>query len=171
MAGPSKVEFPGQKRQRLRMRGTKRAGKNVQQRLRKNLDVLIESPESVLPELRWKGKLAWGRTDPVTKTLKEISKVLDKRHHIHWLNKRMMGKRGDPIAKAWAGALAAAHDDDTVVSGGGGADVDPSGAATANPQQKGMIYLPFWWALRNIKAAAILSISCLLILFFLPAFI
>ena len=117
MAGPSKVEFPGQKRQRLRMRGTKRAGKNVQQRLRKNLDVLIESPESVLPELRWKGKLAWGRTDPVTKTLKEISKVLDKRHHIHWLNKRMMGKRGDPIAKAWAGALAAAHDDDISLVG------------------------------------------------------
>ncbi|HIA89992.1 MAG TPA: hypothetical protein EYO09_02725 [Candidatus Poseidoniales archaeon] len=111
MAGPSKVEFPGQKQQRLRLRGTKRASQNVQQRLRKNLDMLVATPEVALPEMRWDGRLPWGRTDPVTKTLREIAKVLDKRHYISWLNKRMMSKRGDAVAKAWAGALAAAHED------------------------------------------------------------
>ncbi len=117
MAGPSQVEFPGQKKQRLRLRGTKRASQNVQQRLRKNLDILIATPEVALPEMRWDGHLPWGRTDPVTKTLKEIAKVLDKRHYISWLNKRMMSKRGDAVAKAWAGALAAAHDDDITLVG------------------------------------------------------
>ena len=36
MAGPAKVNFPGQK-QRMRMRGTKQASKDVKQRLKKNL--------------------------------------------------------------------------------------------------------------------------------------
>ena len=37
MAGPSKVQFPGQKKQRMRARGTKRASEGVRKRLEKNL--------------------------------------------------------------------------------------------------------------------------------------
>jgi hypothetical protein len=117
MAGPSQVEFPGQKQQRLRLRGTKRASQNIQKRLRHNLDLLVATPEIALPEMKWDGRLPWGRADPVTKTLREVAKVLDKRHYISWLNKRMMSKRGDAVAKAWAGALAAAHDDDISLVG------------------------------------------------------
>ena len=117
MAGPSQVEFPGQKQQRLRLRGTKRASQNIQKRLRNNLDLLIATPEVALPEMKWGGRLPWGRSDPVTKTLREVAKVLDKRHYVSWLNKRMMSKRGDAVAKAWAGALAAAHDDDISLVG------------------------------------------------------
>ena len=48
MPAPSKVNFPGQK-QRIRMRGTKQASKDVKQRLKKNLAELREAPESLLP--------------------------------------------------------------------------------------------------------------------------
>ena len=49
---------------------------------------------------------------------------------------------------------AAAHDDE-VGSGDGPSDGPSDGpdAAGNTSEQKGMIYLPFWWALRNIKAA------------------
>ena len=50
MAGPSKVEFPGGTKQRIRLRGTKLASKDIKQRLRINLDKLLEEPESILPE-------------------------------------------------------------------------------------------------------------------------
>ena len=48
MPAPSKVNFPGQK-QRMRMRGTKQASKDIKQKLKKNLANLIESPEELLP--------------------------------------------------------------------------------------------------------------------------
>lgn len=117
MAGPSKVEFPGKTRQRMRLRGTKQASKKVQQKLRKDLDYLMENPESTLPELRWDGKLPWGRRDPVSKSLKAIKKVIAKRHDLSWLNKRMMARKGDVIAKAYAGSFSAAFDDDISIVG------------------------------------------------------
>ena len=117
MARPAQVEFPGQKRQRMRMRGTKQANLDTQKRLRKNLDKLLEEGESLLPAMTWKGKLKWGRTDPVTKTLRELRKILSKRHDTKWLAKRMMAKRGDPVGKAMAGSLMAAHDEDISLVG------------------------------------------------------
>ena len=57
------------------------------------------------------GKLRWGRTDPVTKTLAEIEKIIKKKNDLKWLSKRMMAKRGDDVAKAFAGSLHAAHDE------------------------------------------------------------
>ena len=62
MARPAQVEFPGQKRQRMRMRGTKQANLDTQKRLRKNLDTLLEEGETLLPAMTWTGKLKWGRT-------------------------------------------------------------------------------------------------------------
>lgn len=117
MAGPSKVEFPGKQRQKLRMRGTKQANKNVQQRLMRSLDLLMDSPKEYLPQMQWKGRLSWGRRDPVSKSLNAIDKVLAKRHDRAWLNRRMMRKGGDQVAKAWAGALSAAYDEEISLVG------------------------------------------------------
>ena len=108
MAGPSKVEFPGQKKnQRMRMRGTKQASVDAQKRLRKQLSSLLDEPEKVMPDMIWKGKLPWGRVDPVTKSLKQIRKVIDNRMNRNWLSKKMSGGKGDSIAKALAGSLVA----------------------------------------------------------------
>lgn len=117
MAGPSKVEFPGKKQQRMRMRGTKQANSDTQKRLRKNLDRLLEEGEVLLPAMTWNGKLKWGRTDPVTKTLRDLRKILDKRHDTRWLTKRMMAKRGDGVGKAFAGSLLAAHEQEISLVG------------------------------------------------------
>ena len=117
MAGPSKVEFPGQKRQRMRMRGTKQANLETQKKLRKNLDKLLSEGETLLPAMSWTGKLRWGRTDPVTKTLVDLRKIFAKRHDRKWLAKRMMAKRGDDIGKALAGSLMAAHDEEISIVG------------------------------------------------------
>jgi len=117
MARPAQVEFPGQKRQRMRMRGTKQANLDTQKRLRKNLDTLLEEGETLLPAMTWTGKLKWGRTDPVTKTLRDLRKILDRRYDKKWLAKRMMAKRGDDVGKAMAGSLLAAHEEDISLVG------------------------------------------------------
>ena len=74
MPAPSKVNFPGQK-QRIRMRGTKQASKDVKQRLKKNLAELRESPESLLPVYNGPKIIKWGRKSPVYSTLEEINKI------------------------------------------------------------------------------------------------
>ncbi len=113
MAGPSKVEFPGQKKaQRMRMRGTKQASADAQKRLRKQLKALLEEPEKIMPDMVWAGKLPWGRVDPVTKSLKRIRKVISNRNNRSWLAKQMVGGKGDGVAKALAGSLVAAIDDE-----------------------------------------------------------
>ena len=112
MAGPSKVEFPGQNKQRIRMRGTKHANETTANRIKRELAQLLEDPRGKLPQMMWKGRLRWGRMDPVTKTLNELDKVIKKKNDVRWLGKRMMSRRGDPVAKAFAGSLHAAHDED-----------------------------------------------------------
>ena len=112
MARQSKVEFPGQKKQRVRMRGTKQANEATANRIKRELAQLLEDPESKLPQMMWKGRLRWGRMDPVTKTLNELRKIIKKKNDVRWLNKRMMSKRGDPVAKAFAGSLHACHDEE-----------------------------------------------------------
>ena len=112
MARQSKVEFPGQKKQRVRMRGTKQANEATANRIKRELAQLLEDPESKLPQMTWKGRLRWGRVDPVTKTLNELRKIIKKKNDVRWLNKRMMSKRGDPVAKAFAGSLHACHDEE-----------------------------------------------------------
>ena len=71
MAGPSKVEFPGQKKQRVRMRGTKQANEATANRIKRELAQLLEDPESKLPQMTWKGRLRWGR--PLTHALTALS--------------------------------------------------------------------------------------------------
>jgi hypothetical protein len=111
MAGPAKVNFPGQK-QRMRMRGTKQASKDVKQRLKKNLVNILEEPELLLPEYNGPIRVKWGRKSTVYTTLQEINKVIENRFDRKWLLKRMVAKRGDAVAKAWAGTMLAAQEED-----------------------------------------------------------
>ena len=117
MAGPSKVEFPGQKKQRVRMRGTKHANEATANKLKRELASLLENPRAHLPVMTWKGKISWGRTSPVTKTMKELETIIRKKDNVAWPGKRMMSKRGDQVAKAFAGSLHAAHDQDITLVG------------------------------------------------------
>ena len=117
MAAPSKVEFPGQKKQRFRMRGTKHANEATANKLKRELAKLLENPRAHLPVMTWKGRLRWGRVDPVTKTMKSLEMILRKKDNMAYLSKRMMAKRGDPVAKAFAGSLHAAHDQEITVVG------------------------------------------------------
>ena len=110
MAGPSKVEFPGKKKQRIQMKGTKQANEATSKKLARDLGHFLEDPRSHLPAMLFDGKMRWGRTDPVSKTLKELDVIIRKKDDMKWLSKRMMAKRGDAVAKAFAGSLHAAHD-------------------------------------------------------------
>ena len=51
---PAEVNFPGDKnrRKRIRMRGIKRASPEIQQRLDRNLEELMDDPEVFVPEIR-----------------------------------------------------------------------------------------------------------------------
>lgn len=117
MAAPSKVEFPGKKKQRIQMKGTKQANEATAKKLARDLGRFLDDPRSHLPAMTFSGKLRWGRTDPVTKTLNEIEKIIHKKDDIKWLSKRMMAKRGDDVAKAFAGSLHAAHDTEFTMVG------------------------------------------------------
>ena len=117
MAGPPKVEMEGQKKQRIRMRGTKQANQSTAKKIRKQLDQLLENPRVALPEMRFKGRLRWGRKDPVTKSIERIEGVIKNKDNVKWLNKAMVAKRGDPLTKAFAGSLRAAHDEDISLVG------------------------------------------------------
>ena len=110
MAGPSKVQFPGQKKQRMRARGTKRPSAGVLKRLEKNLSELLDEPHAMMPIVAYTVKRA--RKDPVQRSLKECAKVIAKKNDLRWLGKRMTKKRGDGPARALAGSLHAAHDDE-----------------------------------------------------------
>lgn len=112
MAGPAEVEFPGKKKQKIRMRGTKRASDSVQKRLRKNLDVLLEEPHSILPTLSGRTSRGFGRPNKMKSCLKDIEKVINKREDRTWLQKRMASGKGGLMGRAFAGCLAAAHEDE-----------------------------------------------------------
>ena len=110
MAGPSQVEFPGKQKQRIRMRGTKRASGSVKEKLEKNLTVLLEEPHSVLPRITGPTSRGLLRPDKLKSCLREINKIINKREDPKWLRKRMT--KGKPIARAFAGSLVAAHEEE-----------------------------------------------------------
>ncbi len=109
-AGPAEVSFPGDKnrKKRIRMRGIKKASKEIQQRLDRNLEALLDDPEIFLPEIR--AELGKPRKDAVAATLKEVDSVSQKRHDRRWLTKRMTKRRGDIVCRSLAGSLLAAGD-------------------------------------------------------------
>ena len=99
------------------MRGTKHANDATAKRLNRQLRQLLDDPDAYLPEMTWKGRLSWGRRDPVTKTLQNLKKIVAKKDDLKWLSKRMLAKRGDPVGKALAGSLHAAHDEEIKLVG------------------------------------------------------
>ena len=111
MAGPSKVQFPGQKKQRMRARGTKRASATVLKRLDENLAELLEDPHAMMPTVAYSVK-GWFSKDPVKKSLKACASVIAKKNDRRWLGKRMVRRGGDAVARGLAGSLHAAHDDE-----------------------------------------------------------
>ena len=76
---PAEVRFPGDRsrRKRVRVRGIKQASKEIQQRLERNLEALLENPESFLPEILGElGKVSlFGTKDPMALTLHELKTV------------------------------------------------------------------------------------------------
>ena len=111
--GPAEVSFPGDKnrKRRVRVRGIKKASKEIQQRLDKNLELLLDDPEIFLPEFRC--ELGKPRRDMLAMTLRDVDYVSQKRHDRRWLSKRMVKRRGDIVCRSLAGSLLAAGEEDT----------------------------------------------------------
>ena len=113
---PAEVRFPGDKnrRKRLRVRGIKQASKEIQRRLEKNLDALLDNPEGFLPEIVGElGKVSlFGSKDPMALTLRELEIVSSKRNDVRWLKKRMGKRSGGDVARSLAGSLVAASEED-----------------------------------------------------------
>ena len=113
---PAEVSFPGDKnrRKRLRVRGIKQASKEIQRRLERSLDGLLDNPESFLPEIVGElGKVSlFGSKDPMALTLRELEVVSSKRNDVRWLKKRMNKRSGGDVARSLAGSLVAASEED-----------------------------------------------------------
>jgi len=113
---PAEVRFPGDKnrRQRLRVRGIKQASKEIQRRLERSLDALLDNPEGFLPEIVGElGKVSlFGSKDPMALTLRELGAVSSKRNDVRWLKKRMGKRSGGDVARSLAGSLVAASEED-----------------------------------------------------------
>jgi len=111
---PAEVSFPGDKnrRKKIRMRGIKQASKEIQHRLDRNLEELMEDPEIFVPEIRGEVDGSFFSKDRMARTLKELSVVASKRSDPRWLRKRMTKKGGDPVCCALAGSLLAASEED-----------------------------------------------------------
>ena len=114
---PAEVSFPGDKnrRKKVRVRGIKKASKDIQKRLEKNLSELLDDPEIFLPDINGviTKKTFFGRNkDLMALTLEDIDMVSKKRHDKKWLTKRMSKKSGDVVSRALAGSLLAASGDD-----------------------------------------------------------
>ena len=113
---PAEVRFPGDKnrRRRVRVRGIKQASKEIQRRLERSLDSLLEDPEAFMPEIVGDlGKVSiFGSKDPMALTLKEVGVVSSKRNDVRWLKKRMSKRGGGDVSRSLAGSLAAASEED-----------------------------------------------------------
>ncbi len=113
---PAEVRFPGDKnrRKRLRVRGIKQASREIQRRLEKSLDALLDNPEGFLPEIVGDlGKVSlFGSKDPMALTLRELEAVSSKRNDVRWLKKRMGKRSGGDVARSLAGSLVAASEED-----------------------------------------------------------
>ena len=113
---PAEVRFPGDKnrRRKLRVRGIKQASREIQKRLEKTLDLLLDDPEAFMPEIIGDlGKVGFfGSKDPMAMTLKEVGIVSSKRNDVRWLKKRMSKRSGGDVSRSLAGSLAAASEED-----------------------------------------------------------
>ena len=76
---PAEVRFPGDqnRRKRIRVRGIKKASKEIQKKLERNLNLLLDDPEIFMPEIEGEiGKISFfGAKDKMALTLRELSVV------------------------------------------------------------------------------------------------
>ena len=110
---PAEVRFPGDnnRKRKVRVRGIKKASKQIQQRIDRNLETLLDNPEVFVPDLEC--ELGKPRRDMLAATMKDIDAISKKRHDRRWLSKRMVKRRGDVVGRALAGSLLAAGEADT----------------------------------------------------------
>lgn len=110
MAGPAKVEFPGDKnrQQQLRVRNVKRASRAVQKRISKSLEALMKHPRDSMPDLD--GNIP--KRHAIRKSIGKIDTILQHRQDRAWLQKRISSRKFKGIEKAWIGSLVAAHEND-----------------------------------------------------------
>ena len=113
---PAEVRFPGDRnrQKKVRVRGIKQASREIQRRLERSLDALIDNPEAFLPEITGElGKISFfGSKDPMALTLKELESVSSKRNDVRWLKKRMSKRSGGDVSRSLAGSLVAASEED-----------------------------------------------------------
>ncbi len=111
---PAEVSFPGDRnrRKKIRMRGIKRASPEIQHRLDRNLEELMDDPEIFVPDIRGEVDRSFFSKDKMARTLKELTSVASKKNDPKWLRKRMTKKGGDPVCCALAGSLIAASEED-----------------------------------------------------------
>ncbi len=113
---PAEVRFPGDRnrRRKVRVRGIKQASREIQKRMERNLEALLEDPEVFLPEITGDlGKVSlFGAKDPMALTLKELEIVSSKRNDVRWLKKRMSKRSGGDVSRSLAGSLVAASEED-----------------------------------------------------------
>ncbi|MEC8352077.1 MAG: hypothetical protein VXZ65_02505, partial [Candidatus Thermoplasmatota archaeon] len=107
---PAQVRFPGDKnrKQRVKVRGIKQASKEIQKRLERNLEKLLEDPEVILPTIDAELGRPW--KDPMAYTLRSIDIVTAKRYKKRWISKKLVKRRGDGVSRALAGSLLAASE-------------------------------------------------------------
>ena len=110
---PAEVSFPGDKnrKRKVRVRGIKKASKQIQQRIDRNLETLLDNPEVFVPDIEC--ELGKPRRDMLAATLRDVDTISKKRHDRRWLGKRMGKRRGDVVGRALAGSLLAAGEADT----------------------------------------------------------
>ena len=110
---PAEVSFPGDKnrKRKVRVRGIKKASKQIQQRIDRNLETLLDNPEIFVPDIEC--ELGKPRKDMLAATLRDIDAISKKRNDRRWLSKRMVKRRGDVVGRALAGSLLAAGEADT----------------------------------------------------------
>ena len=110
---PAEVQFPGDKnrKRKVRVRGIKKASKQIQQRIDHNLETLLDNPEVFVPDIEC--ELGKPRRDMLAATLRDIDSISKKRHNRRWLSRRMGKRRGNVVGRALAGSLLAAGEADT----------------------------------------------------------
>lgn len=110
---PAEVSFPGDKnrKRKVRVRGIKKASKQIQQRIDRNLEALLDNPEIFVPDIEC--ELGKPRKDMLAATIRDIDAISKKRNDRRWLSKRMVKRGGDVVGRALAGSLLAAGEADT----------------------------------------------------------
>ena len=105
------VSWRQKSKRKVRVRGIKKASKQIQQRIDHNLETLLDNPEVFVPDIEC--ELGKPRRDMLAATLRDIDSISKKRHNRRWLSRRMGKRRGNVVGRALAGSLLAAGEADT----------------------------------------------------------